>query len=179
MENKYKWLLIFPVLTLVLGAYLLLSGEAFLRQVHLQNQEQNLQPEKSQTATRAGSRAGSSLQEDLKSNRDSAYPYFLLGAGFLVALVVLPRLGELSFSPTSGFTLKLLREVKEAIEEVKATTQSVEQKAKQATHTTGSPESLLAPRTDFSPELSKLEANNIRLHAYASLLEKMMEKKRE
>ena len=176
MGNNYKLLLIIPVLTIALATYLLLSGEALLRNAHASANHAAANTGKNQNIVNANKRAADTLTADLKSNRESAYPYFLLGAGLLVALIVLPRLGELSFSPTNGFTLKVLQEVKAAISEAKTTTQTIELKAKQAMRPEAH-ESLMATRTDLSPELTKLDESTARLNAYADLLEKMTEKK--
>lgn len=176
MGNNYKLLLTIPFLIIALATYLLLSGEAFLRNAHASYNYTAANPGKGQSITKDNRRPADALGDDLKSNRDSAYPYFLLGAGLLVALIVLPRLGELSFSPTNGFTLKVLQEVKAAISEAKTTTQTIELKTKQSMRPDAH-ESLMATRTDLSPELTKLDESTARLNAYADLLEKMTERK--
>ncbi len=167
MENKYKLFLLVPVLILALATYLLVAGEVLLRQAAQQ-------PVRHQAAGTPDRPASSiALQDALKSNRESAYPYFLLGAGLLVALVVLPRLGEFSFSPSSGFSLKLLEEVKAAIEEVKTTTQAVIHKTNQDTHLE-SIKSIVPQRASLSAELTSLEASQAKLEAYATVLEKVI-----
>ncbi len=92
-------------------------------------------------------------------------------------LLVLPKLSEFSFSPTSGFTLKVLQDVQEVLAEVKTTTQAVEAKTKPPFRT-HLPETLLAtPPPDLQQELKKLEESTIKLTTYARVLEKMLAKK--
>jgi len=169
MKNNYKLLLIIPLLIIALATYLLLSGEAYLQKTYVPNTNSAASRGKDQNIAKA-------LGDELQSNRESAYSYFLLGAGLLVALLVLPRLAEITFSPTNGFTLKVLQEVKEALSEAKTTTQAIEQKTRQAI-LPDAQKSLLATQTDLSPELTKLNESTARLNAYADLLEKLMEKK--
>ena len=103
MRNLYKWLLPIPVLIILLGVYLLLTGEAIIKtkygsvQPPPNNRSQdNIQRQNQDVPPVVTNDNPESLGADLKSNRDSAYPYFLLGAGLLIVLGVLPRLGELS-----------------------------------------------------------------------------------
>lgn len=178
MTNYYRWLLLIPVLILILGTGILLSNEAIIKNM-------NQTEEKIAASVTAVNRnplrhipkRDTTFRGDIKSNRESAYPYFLLGTGLLVILLLLPKLTELSFSPTSGFTLKVLHEVKEAIEEVQATTQAVEVKAKQSFRASA-PETLMATsQPDLKDEIKKLEENTIKLQTYSRILERILEKK--
>ena len=178
MDNAYKGLLTIPVLIILLGTYILLSGEATLKKGY---SNEGISP----AQTIAGRRENLKKMpipavdplDHFKSNRDSAFQYLLLGTGLLVVLLVLPKLREVSFSPTNGFSLKIINEVKEAIDEVKATTQVVEAKAKNAFNA-NAPETLLpSPPPDLSKEIRKLEENTAKLSAYATVLEKIIENK--
>ncbi|MBF9254718.1 hypothetical protein I2I11_15540 [Pontibacter sp. 172403-2] len=175
MENNYKLLLIIPVLMLALATYLLLSGERLLR--HAPAPDTMTAPSKSLSTAQYNKRTADTLSDNLKSNRESAYPYFLLGAGLLVALIVLPKLSELSFSPTNGITLKVLqKEVKAALDEAKTTAKNIEIKTSQVI-LPDAQKSLMATPTDISHELTALNESTARLNAYADLLEKLIEKK--
>jgi hypothetical protein len=92
----YLWL-IFPVSILVAGFMILM--------VNLKNesisQELNKRPVASTTIRRAPT-----------PDREKALPYFLLGSAFILLILVLPRLQELSISEKS-LVLKLISEVKE------------------------------------------------------------------
>ena len=92
----YLWL-IFPVSVLV-AAFMVLN-------VNLKNenlaQEVNKRPALSNTTRRGPT-----------PDREKALPYFLLASAFILLILVLPRLQELSISEKS-LVLKLISEVKE------------------------------------------------------------------
>ncbi|QMU26844.1 hypothetical protein [Adhaeribacter radiodurans] len=111
MVHYYRGLLVIPILILILGTSMLLSNEVLIKNLYAQ--ENNivspvLTPNK--YLLHPISKRNTSYAQDLRNNRESAYPYFLLGTGLLLFLLVLPKLSELSFSPSNGFTLKVLQE---------------------------------------------------------------------
>jgi hypothetical protein len=178
MPNLSKWFLAIPVLIIVLGFYILLSGEAVLgalnpREVRLANSQV---AEGGRGNTQKDIAQNTVSIADLRSNRESAYPYFLLGTGLLVVLLILPKLGELSFSPTNGITIKVLNELKDAVEEAKITTQAVAFKTNQASMRS-TPEAFTQSGPDLTSELKKLEENAVKLTAYSNLLEKLTQSK--
>lgn len=173
MAKYYNWFFLLPILLLLLGTYILLSGEIMLHTLKSEGITVGQQASQGTGLLQEGSTFGS----EMKDNRDSAFQYFVLGAGLLIALLLFPKLGELSFSPTNGFTLKVLSDVKEAIEEVQAATLAVEHKTKQAFRAIV-PEAAVAPESDWKEDLTRLEAGRLKLEAYAALLEKIAAKKR-
>lgn len=178
MSNYYRWLLLIPILILILGTSILLSNEAIIKNNNKAEQRSSAPvTAANQNQLRHIPKRETAFSEDIKSNRESAYPYFLLGTGLLVILLLLPKLTELSFSPTSGFTLKVLHDVKEAIEEVKATTQAVEIKAKQSFRANSSETLMALGPPDLKDELKKLEQSTIKLETYARIVENLAEKK--
>ena len=177
MHNLYKWLLPIPILIIFLGIYLLLTGEAIIRNKYQpvpqsqndKTEENNQRPNENIPSVETAVMPDT-FSADLKSNRDSAYSYCLLGAGLLLILCVLPRLGELSLSPTSGISLKILSELQETVAEVSATTQAVAFKAKEIS----SPPSLLQSQaSDLAAEINKLEVNRAKLETYTTMLQKI------
>ena len=177
MRNLYKWLLPIPILIMLLGVHLLLTGEAIIKNKYLPA------PQTQSTAKREYNRQHNenlptvetnvipdSFSADLKSNRDSAYHYFLLGAGLLLVICVLPRLSELTLSPTSGISLKILSELQDTVAEVTVTAQTVESKTKEIT---GSPGLLKSSTPDFEAEINKLAVNRAKLEAYTTILQKV------
>ncbi|PIQ20247.1 MAG: hypothetical protein COW65_16100 [Cytophagales bacterium CG18_big_fil_WC_8_21_14_2_50_42_9] len=182
MQNLYKWLLPIPILIICLGVYLLLTGEAIIKNIY--RPAVQIQHEKNPENTRPRNESifppattiPDSFSADLKSNRDSAYPYFLLGAGLLLVLCVLPRLSELSLSPTGGVSLKILRELQETVDEVTATAQAVASKTREAA---GPPSLLKSPTPDLAAELNKLETNRAKLAVYATMLQKFASRSKE
>ena len=174
MVNYYRWFLLIPIFILGLGTSILLSNEARIKQLY-QAEERAVVDSKNtnQTLHRSNPNRYTTFRDDIKSNRDSAYPYFLLGTGLLIILLVLPKLTELSFSPTSGFTLKVLHDVKQAIDEVKTTTQAVEVKAKQSIRATTGETIMAAIPPDLNKEVKKLEETSQKLEAYSQLLQSM------
>jgi len=182
MQNLYKWLLPIPILIICLGVYLLLTGEAIIKNKYRPTVQ--IQHEKNPESTRPRNESISptetpildSFSADLKSNRDSAYPYFLLGAGLLLVLCVLPRLSELSLSPTSGVSLKILSELQETVDEVTATAQALAYKTREAA---GAPSLLKSPMPDLAAEINKLEINRAKLAAYATMLQKVTSRSKE
>jgi len=177
MRNLYKWLLPIPIFIISLGVYLLLTGEAIIKNKYLpatqtqnttrseynRRRSENLPPLETNVIP-------NSFSADQKSNRDSAYPYFLLGAGLLLVICVLPRLSELTLSPTSGVSLKILSELQDTVAEVTATAQTVESKTKEIT---GSPGLLNSPTPDLAAEINKLAVNRAKLEAYITILQKV------
>ncbi len=173
MAKYYNWFLLLPILLLMLGTYILLSGEVRLHTLDSRTETVGQQAPQGEGYTE-GVNMRSTVSNDLKDNRDSAFQYFVLGSGLLVALLLFPKLGELSFSPTSGFTLKVISDVKEAIEEVHAATLAVEHKTNKMFRTS-MPEAAAAPAApaaDLRVELLQLEAGKAKLQAYAALLSK-------
>jgi len=99
MKNlNYIWL-IFPVSILVAGFMVL--------QVNLNRERLNQRPNKGQVAVNTA-RQGQII------HTEKALPYFLLSSAFILLILVLPRLQELSISEKS-LVLKLVGEVKEDI----------------------------------------------------------------
>lgn len=92
----YLWL-IFPVSILVAGFMVL--------NVNLKNE--NLSQELSKRPV-----TSTPVRRAATSDREKALPYFLLGSAFILLILVLPRLQELSISERS-LVLKLISEVKE------------------------------------------------------------------
>ncbi|WP_347160416.1 hypothetical protein [Pontibacter chitinilyticus] len=171
MEKLNKGLLTVSVLILLLGTFLLLSGELALRRNHILSPIARYHMERGIPIKTPGT--DSAFREDLKANRDSAYPYFLLGAGLLVLTLLLPRLAEFSFSPTSGLSVKVLHEAKEAIREATATAQAIALKSRPPAGEPQAREGFLRPEPDLQDEVKKLEENLIRLNTYTDLLDKM------
>jgi heme exporter protein D len=97
MKNvNYIWL-IFPVSILIAG-FMVLS-------VNLNNQKLRDREDKRQVAINAA-RQGATF------HTEKAFPFFLLASAFILLILVLPRLQELSISERS-LVLKLVSEVKE------------------------------------------------------------------
>jgi len=99
MKNvNYIWL-IFPVSILVAGFMVL--------QVNLNRERLHQRPDKGQVVANTA-RQGQIIYTE------KALPYFLLSSAFILLILVLPRLQELSISDKS-LVLKLVGEVKEDI----------------------------------------------------------------
>ncbi|MEJ5962031.1 hypothetical protein [Pedobacter immunditicola] len=102
MKNfNYIWL-IFPVSILVAGFMVL--------QVNLNRERLNQRTNKGQVA------ANTARQGPIITT-EKALPYFLLSSAFILLILVLPRLQELSISERS-LVLKLVSEVKEDIDQL-------------------------------------------------------------
>ncbi|PIQ20627.1 MAG: hypothetical protein COW65_13985 [Cytophagales bacterium CG18_big_fil_WC_8_21_14_2_50_42_9] len=176
MHNLYKWFLPLPILIILLGGYLLLTGEAYIKK-----RSWSVPETQSSSTTQSGQQrrenklpieteiVPDTFSDDLKVNRESAYSYFLLGAGLLIALGVLPRLSQLSLLPT-GITLQLLHEVQDTVAEVLVTAQAVEAKSKE---NAGAPGLLKSQNPDLTQEINKLETNRLKLEAYTTMLRKI------
>ncbi|MDQ4139995.1 MAG: hypothetical protein M3142_05675 [Bacteroidota bacterium] len=173
MANYYRWLLVIPVLILILGTWMLLSNEVLIKNLYAQeNNIVSQAPAPNQKLLHPNPKRNTSYAQDLRNNRESIFPYFLLGTGLLLFLLVLPKLSELSFSPSSGFTLKVLQDAQEALAEAKTAALALETKTRQTTRASITAEALpTASSPNIKEEINKLEESRIKLETYSRILE--------
>ncbi|PSR56834.1 hypothetical protein AHMF7605_26715 [Adhaeribacter arboris] len=157
---------------------MLISNEVLIKDNYAQeNSTVSQAPTPNQNTLRPIPKRSVSYAQDLKNNRESIYPYFLLSTGLLVFLLVLPKLSELSFSPTSGFTLKVLQDVQEVLAEAKTAALALEAKSKQTLLPPTTAEALpTTSQPNIKEELKKLEESLIKLETYSRLLENKISK---
>ena len=181
MANYQRWLLLVPILILVIATGILVTTEKVIQKRHYVEQKKETAASTANlNVHRSTPNREATFREELRSNRESVYPFVLFGAGFLVALLLLPKLAEFTFSPTSGISLKVLQEVQETIADVKNTALAVEVKARQSFRANAAPETLLAPQPpDVQSEIRKLEESTLKLDAYARLLESLVKEKKK
>jgi len=102
----------------------------------------------------------------------------LFGVGLLLFILVLPKISELSFSPTNGFVLKLLQEVEESLSEAQSTAIAIEAKLNQQPNQSIIAEPDVAINTiNLKDEIRRLENTRKQLESYSSLLESKIDKK--